>query len=121
MIVTYSHATEFTLSAMPASLSDWTNAAFYEGDAAPTGASTDIVKIPDGMTVTVSGTDSDVVSFLGSINMVKPTTNAFLVIDVPLSASPLEYTGQVNSDGDIAAFVDFYDAASAEFQGKEAA
>ena len=97
-------ATEFMLSSVPTNLSDWKNAEFYVGDAAPTGASTDVVNIPEGMTVMVSGTDSGVLSFLGSIGKVAPKAGASLVIDVPTSASPLEYAGMVVGGEDSAAW-----------------
>jgi len=100
-----SPATEFTLSTAPTSLADWKNAAFYTGDSAPTGASTDIVKIPGGMTVTVLGTNSNVVAFLGSIGKLAPSSGSYLVIDVPSSASPLEYSGQMDSGGDLPAWL----------------
>ena len=90
-----SQAAEFTLSAAPETLSDWKNVSFYTGDAAPTGASTDVVNMPAGMTVTVSGTNSDVVAFLGSIARLMANAGAQFILDVPQTASPLEFSGKV--------------------------
>ena len=66
-------AETFTLKQVPGSLSDWKDSAYYVEGAAPTGASTDEIVIPLGMTVTVSyPTDSAVIAFLNGIDNVKP-------------------------------------------------
>ena len=66
-------AETFTLKQVPSSLADWKDSAYYVEGAAPTGASTDEIVIPLGMTVTVSyPTDSTVIAFLNGIDNVKP-------------------------------------------------
>ena len=98
-----SFAENFTLSREPSSLSDWKDASFYTGDAAPTGASTDEIVVPAGMTVTVADSMSDVVSFLCGIGNLRvkraakeTDTRARLVIDVAENHT-LEWAGTLSS------------------------
>ena len=100
-------AETFTLKQVPGSLVDWKDSGYYVGNAAPTGASTDEIVIPLGMTVTVSyPTDSAVIAFLNGIDNVKPAHTQ--VSDGPIAkfvvnveeGSTLDWTSRFESHVD---------------------
>ena len=97
-------AETFTLSQVPSSLANWKDSGYYVGNTAPTGAATDEIVIPLGMTVTVSyPTDSAVIAFLNGIDNVKPAHTQ--VSDGPIAkfvvnvedGSTLDWTSQFYS------------------------
>ena len=97
-------AETFTLKQVPSSLANWKSSGYYVEGTAPTGASTDEIVIPLGMTVTVSyPTDSAVIAFLNGIDNVKPQHTqesdgpiAKFVVDVDEGAT-LDWTSRFYS------------------------
>ena len=75
-------AATYELATIPASLSDWKNAANYKGNAAPSGAIDEIVVLPQNCTVTVDGSNDDLTGFLSNLKAIY-VTNAVLSVNVP--------------------------------------
>lgn len=88
------HAAEFTLKAVPSTLADWKDASFYEGeDGAPSGASTDLINVPDKMEVEVSA--DDVLAFLGGISGIRLVNSTNCIFAIRVDSGTKEFAGKV--------------------------